>query len=170
MDAGNFTPRRAPRQDGAVRLVVFVALALAMTACSSSTRSVPRSALALHALQARDLPPTAEDREVLQFARAQVGRRYCWGGTGPGCFDCSGLVQRAWSTVGVRLPRTSGAMGQALRDVSVDEIRPGDILWYPGHVALYAGEGRAIEALDSRDGVVERPARDPYRVLRPPGG
>jgi peptidoglycan DL-endopeptidase CwlO len=153
-----------------VRLAVLVALFAVLAACSSSTRTVPRSALALHARSGSELPPTTEGREVLAFARAQVGHRYCWGGTGPGCFDCSGLVQRAWSTVGVRLPRTSGAMGQALPDVAVDDIRPGDILWYPGHVALYAGDGRAIEALDSRDGVVERTAKDPWRVLRPPGG
>ena len=69
----------------------------------------------------------------------------------------------------MRLPRTSGAMGETLHDVPVDDIRPGDILWYPGHVALYAGDGRAIEALDSHDGVVERVAQDPWRVLRPPG-
>jgi cell wall-associated NlpC family hydrolase len=152
-----------------VRLAAVVALATALVACSSSTRTVPPSALALHALQQSEASPSPEAREVIEFARAQVGRRYCWGGTGPACFDCSGLVQRAWSTVGVRLPRTSDAMGEALRDVSVDDIRAGDILWYPGHVALYAGDGRAIEALDSHDGVVERVAKDPWRVLRPPG-
>ncbi|HEX8792052.1 MAG TPA: C40 family peptidase [Polyangiaceae bacterium] len=153
-----------------MRLAVLVALAAVLAACSSSTRTVPRSAIGLHARYGHELSATPEGQEVLAFARAQVGRRYCWGGTGPSCFDCSGLVQRAWSTVGVRLPRTSGAMGEALPDVLVDDIRPGDILWYPGHVALYAGEGRAIEALDSHDGVVERVAKDPYRVLRPPGG
>jgi len=156
-------------QDRAVRLAALVALVSALVACSSSTRTVPRSALALHARSGHELAPSAEAREVVEFARAQVGHRYCWGGTGPSCFDCSGLVQRAWSTVGVRLPRTSGAMGEALHDVSVDDIRAGDILWYPGHVALYAGDGRAIEALDSHDGVVERVAKDPWRVLRPPG-
>lgn len=155
-------------QDLPVRPVAFVALISLLAACSSSTRTVPRSALAMHAHSGREGPPTPEAREVLEFAQAQVGRRYCWGGTGPACFDCSGLVQRAWNTVGVRLPRTSGAMGEALPDVSVDDIRPGDILWYPGHVALYAGDGLAIEALDSHDGVVERTAKDPWRVLRPP--
>jgi cell wall-associated NlpC family hydrolase len=153
-----------------VRLAILVAPVLVLVACSSTTRTVPRTALALHARSGRELPPTPEAREVLEFARAQVGRRYCWGGSGPACFDCSGLVQRAWSTVGVRLPRTSGAMGDALPGIPVDDIRPGDILWYPGHVALYAGDGRAIEALDSHDGVVERVAKDPYRVLRPPCG
>jgi cell wall-associated NlpC family hydrolase len=154
-------------QDRAVRLGALVALTWALVACSSSTRTVPRSALALHARSGHEVAPSPEARDVVEFARAQVGRRYCWGGTGPACFDCSGLVQRAWSSVGVRLPRTSDAMGEALRDVPVDDIRAGDILWYPGHVALYAGDGRAIEALDSHDGVVERVAKDPWRVLRP---
>lgn len=104
---------------------------------------------------------------MLAFAAAQLGRRYCWGGTGPSCFDCSGLVQRAWRSAGVTLPRTSGGMGAALGEVPLQDIRPGDVLWWPGHVALYAGRGREIEALDSQHGVVERPAASPYRALRP---
>jgi cell wall-associated NlpC family hydrolase len=60
-------------------------------------------------------------------------------------------------------------MGAALADVPLDEVRAGDILWWPGHVGLYAGQGWSIEALDSRHGIVRRPARNPYRALRPPG-
>jgi cell wall-associated NlpC family hydrolase len=78
---------------------------------------------------------------VVAFAAAQVGRRYCWGGEGPDCFDCSGLVQTAWAKVGVRVPRTSSAMGEALEDVPLEQVRAGDILWWPGHVAIYAGSG-----------------------------
>jgi peptidoglycan DL-endopeptidase CwlO len=141
---------------------------LASTACSATTsRTLPRSALVERARSGREPPPTAAGREVVSFAAAQVGHRYCWGGRGPGCFDCSGLVQRAWETVGVRLPRTSTAMGTSLRDVSVDDVRAGDVLWWPGHVAIYAGDGWEIEALDTRSGVVRRPAADPLRALRP---
>jgi cell wall-associated NlpC family hydrolase len=86
---------------------------------------------------------------------------------GPGCFDCSGLVSRAWGTVGVRLPRTSEAMATTLAEVPLDEVRAGDILWWPGHVGIYAGYGWAIEALDSGHGVVRRAAANPYRALRP---
>jgi cell wall-associated NlpC family hydrolase len=106
---------------------------------------------------------------VVAFAAAQVGHRYCWGGTGPDCFDCSGLVLRAWGSVGVPLPRTSTAMGEALADVPLEDVRAGDILWWPGHVGIYAGGGWSIEALDSRHGVVWRPANNPRRVLRPAG-
>jgi cell wall-associated NlpC family hydrolase len=58
-------------------------------------------------------------------------------------------------------------MRKALRDVPLGEVRPGDILWWPGHVAIYAGGGTEIEALDSRHGVLARRAADPYRALRP---
>ena len=148
--------------------ILASALAVALTGCASGAeRRLPESALLLRARHGEDVPPGPEARLVLAFAGAQVGKRYCWGGTGPACFDCSGLVQRAWATAGVRLPRTSGAMASALDDVPLDDVRPGDVLWWPGHVALYAGDGWAIEALDARDGVVRRPAANPYRALRP---
>lgn len=108
-----------------------------------------------------------EAQAVLGWARAQVGKPYCWGGTGPSCWDCSGFVKQAWSVAGVSLPRTSSAMGSSLPQVPLDRAQPGDILWWPGHVALYAGNGREVEALDARAGVVERDAVRPERVLRP---
>jgi peptidoglycan DL-endopeptidase CwlO len=129
---------------------------------------LPPSALLERAREGRELPTDAPGRYVVEFAEAQLGRRYCWGGTGPDCFDCSGLVQRAWGMAGVRLPRTSGAMGAELAGVPLDEVRAGDILWWPGHVGIYEGDGWSIEALDSKHGVVRRPAANPYRVLRVP--
>jgi cell wall-associated NlpC family hydrolase len=133
--------------------------------CGGTTsRSLPRSALLA---RARDPEPTMRGRRALAFAAAQIGRPYCWGGSGPSCFDCSGLVQSAWRTAGIALPRTSGDMGKGLSGVELNDIRPGDVLWWPGHVAIYAGRGLEIEALDGRRGIVERPATSPYRALRP---
>ena len=108
---------------------------------------------------------------VMEFAWAQVGKRYCWGGTGPSCFDCSGLVQRAWATVGVRLPRTADAIASELPEVPLEaaQLRAGDILWWPGHVGLYAGDGWVVEALDRRHGVIRRrisAQRPPHRAFR----
>jgi cell wall-associated NlpC family hydrolase len=148
-------------------LALLSLASLATTACGTPSRTLPRSALVDRARDFRDPPPSPRGRQALSFAAAQIGRRYCWGGTGPSCFDCSGLVQTAWRTAGISLPRTSTAMGSALSDVPLDEVRPGDVLWWPGHVAIYAGNGLEIEALDSRHGVVERPAATPYRALRP---
>jgi cell wall-associated NlpC family hydrolase len=113
-----------------------------------------------------DPPATARDWEAVAFASRQVGKPYCWGGVGPRCFDCSGLVEEAWARAGVRLPHSSEAIADALTEVPLGEARAGDILWWPGHVAIYAGHGWSIEALDRRDGVVARAVRDPRRAFR----
>jgi cell wall-associated NlpC family hydrolase len=96
-----------------------------------------------------------------------VGKKYCWGGVGPECFDCSGLVQQAWLSAGVPLPRTADAMAFAAPEVRLDELETGDVLWWPGHVGIYAGQGWVIDAYDKRHGVVRRPAKSPRRAFRP---
>jgi cell wall-associated NlpC family hydrolase len=111
---------------------------------------------------------TERGLEVVGFAAAQLGRPYCWGGTGPRCYDCSGLVQAAWRRAGVRIPRTADAIAATLIEVPFDDVRAGDVLWWPGHVGIYAGNGWVIDALDSRHGIVARAAHDPYRAFRPP--
>lgn len=159
--------RRAPF---AAAVFLAAVASLACVACAgSASRSLPRTALVERAREGREPAAGAREQAVVAFASAQLGRRYCWGGTGPGCFDCSGLVGQAWASVGVRLPRTSEAMGAELDEVALDEVRAGDILWWPGHVGIYAGQGWSIEALDSRHGVVRRLASNPYRALRPHG-
>ncbi|HEY8038684.1 MAG TPA: NlpC/P60 family protein [Polyangiaceae bacterium] len=144
----------------------LIALALATAGCAGP-RALPAGALAARARAGGEPPAGPRARAVVAFAASQVGKRYCWGGTGPECFDCSGLVQQAWRSAGVRLPRTSGAIASELSEVPLDEVRPGDILWWPGHVGIYAGNGWTVEALDARHGVVRRPATDPHRAYRP---
>ena len=170
----NFTFSQRVRDDPPVRspllVLVLVLASLAAAGCSvAPSRTLPRSALVERARERSEPPPGVRAEQVVAFAAAQIGHRYCWGGRGPDCFDCSGLVLRAWGSVGVPLPRTATAMGEALADVPLDDIRAGDILWWPGHVGIYAGDGWSIEALDSRHGVVRRPATNPYRALRPAG-
>jgi cell wall-associated NlpC family hydrolase len=139
-----------------------------LTGCGAApARTLPPAALVERAWTAREPMPTPRSWAVVQFAYARVGLPYCWGGTGPGCFDCSGFVQQAWRSVGVYLPRTAGEIAAALPEVPLNQIRAGDILWWPGHVGIYAGSGWVVDALDHRHGVVRRPARDPYRAFRP---
>jgi cell wall-associated NlpC family hydrolase len=76
---------------------------------------------------------------------------------------------KAWMQAGVRLPRTADDVARALPEVPLTAVRPGDILWWPGHVGLYAGNGWAIEALNAKSGVVMRRAMTPRRVFRPLG-
>jgi cell wall-associated NlpC family hydrolase len=152
-----------------MRLILATAAACVMLAGCSQGRSLPPSSLVARAWAGGEPPPTAQSWAVVQFAWARIGTRYCWGGTGPSCFDCSGLVQQAWRSVGVHVPRTTEEIASELPEVPLDAIRAGDILWWPGHVGIYAGSGWVVDALDHRHGVVRRPATTPYRAFRPFG-
>lgn len=152
-------------------VLTIVTSGAALGCGSSFTRTLPLGALALRARAGGDPQSTPRALAVVAFASAQVGKPYCWGGTGPRCFDCSGLATVAWLRAGgARLPRTTDAIAAALPEVSLDDVRTGDILWWPGHVGLYAGDGWMVDAYDSRHGVVRRPARDPYKAFRPADG
>lgn len=85
---------------------------------------------------------------AVAYAKAQLGKPYLWGGTGPYAFDCSGLVMRAWQTGGVTLPRTTYEQANAGRRISRDQLAPGDLVFSDGfgHVQLYIGGGDVIEA------------------------
>lgn len=93
---------------------------------------------------------------VLAYARAQVGKRYVLGSAGPSTFDCSGLTMRAYARAGYRLPHSSGAQAARAYRVSRGAARPGDLVVGPGHVGIYMGGGKMIDAGNRRVGVVYR--------------
>ncbi|MFI6338627.1 NlpC/P60 family protein [Streptomyces sp. NPDC050535] len=87
--------------------------------------------------------------KAIAFARAQVGKPYVWGATGPGSYDCSGLTQAAWKAAGVTLPRVTYEQVNAGTTVSVSDAQPGDLVFFYGdisHVGLYIGNGMMIHA------------------------
>ena len=91
---------------------------------------------------------------VVAYARAQVGKPYCYGGSGPGCFDCSGLTMRAWQQAGVSLPHSSSAQYNVGRRISASELQPGDLIFYYSpisHVSVYIGNGQRISATHTGD-------------------
>jgi peptidoglycan DL-endopeptidase CwlO len=94
---------------------------------------------------------TQADKAVA-FAYSALGTPYVWGGTGPsgpdGGYDCSGLVQAAWASAGVSIPRTTYEQWAALPHIASTAIEPGDLLYYDGegHVAMYVGNGEIIDA------------------------
>jgi cell wall-associated NlpC family hydrolase len=93
---------------------------------------------------------------VIAFARAQVGKRYSSGASGPNRYDCSGLTMRAYQRAGLRLPHSSGAQAARARTVSRARAVPGDLVVGPGHVGVYMGGGMMVDAGNSRTGVVYR--------------
>ncbi len=85
------------------------------------------------------------------FAQQQLGKPYCYAGTGPGCFDCSGLTMAAWGAAGVGLPHNSEAQAGMLPHEPIGSMIPGDIAYMPGHVGIYAGGGAVIHAPHTGD-------------------
>jgi cell wall-associated NlpC family hydrolase len=84
---------------------------------------------------------------AIAWARAQIGKPYRWGATGPDAYDCSGLVQQAYAHAGINLPRTTAQMIFVGKRVSKADLVPGDLVFPdPGHVQIYTGGGNVIES------------------------
>lgn len=96
-------------------------------------------------------------QKIVDEAMKYYGWEYTWGGSNPEeGFDCSGLVQWCYAAAGIELPRTSREQFDWCEEISVDDIVPGDLLFYQnessggeiGHVAIYIGDGKVYEAGD----------------------
>lgn len=116
-------------------------------------------------------------RTAVEFARAQLGKPYVWGGRGPDSFDCSGLTQGAWRAAGVQIPWVTttqwnpdhpdyrGGTAERVQEGSLDVsvLQPGDLLFFhtnpgaasPSHVGIYAGGGMMVHAANSRKPIEE---------------
>ena len=82
---------------------------------------------------------------IVQAAYSQLGVPYVWGGSTPGVgLDCSGLTQYCYGKAGIYIPHNSEDQAASGRKVPVSEAVPGDILWRPGHVAIYIGDNKYI--------------------------
>lgn len=86
---------------------------------------------------------------AVDAAYSVIGAPYVWGSAGPSTFDCSGLTSWAWAQAGVSIPHSSAAQYSALPHVPLDQVEPGDLIFYYSpisHVALYVGGGAIIHA------------------------
>ena len=103
-------------------------------------------------------------KSVVDYAKRFIGNPYVYGGTSlTRGTDCSGFVKGVYAHFGVSLPRTSYAMRKVGYAVSYSEIQPGDIVCYSGHVGIYAGDGKIINAIDESRGIGLSNAR--YRSI-----
>lgn len=99
--------------------------------------------------------------EVLQYAKKFLGNPYVWGGTSltNGC-DCSGFAQQIFANFGYTLPRTSRQQAKAGTRITVQEAKPGDLLFYQResgfiyHVMIYLGDGKVIHAGSEATGIL----------------
>ncbi|MGQ4597917.1 NlpC/P60 family protein [Nocardia sp. R6R-6] len=105
--------------------------------------------------------PSTPGNVALDAAKTKVGAQYSWGAAGPRTFDCSGLVQWAFRQAGVELPRTSFEQSHVGAPVAYQEMQPGDIVITNGggHVGIYAGDNKLLNAVQSGQPVSYTPLR-----------
>jgi cell wall-associated NlpC family hydrolase len=103
---------------------------------------------------------SSRDVAAVSAIRGYLGTPYVWGGESPKGFDCSGLLQYVWGQQGVQIPRTSQEQWQHGQGVNSSQLRPGDAVFFvgsdgtksaPGHVGMYIGNGKYVEAPHTGD-------------------
>ena len=98
--------------------------------------------------------PSSNADKLIAYAKKYIGTPYKWGGSSPLGFDCSGLVQYVFKSVGIDLPRVSYQQAVYGKRISLDKLRPGDLVAWDNsprnagadHIAIYIGNGQIIAA------------------------
>ncbi len=150
-----------------IRVLSLAITVLALAACSSSP---PAPVTVEHQPVGERVSPPARmtaGQRAARIALDQVGVPYQYGGTTPGGFDCSGLVQYSYRQAGISVPRTTGALWSAANPVGRSELRAGDLLFFSiegkmSHVGLYLGEQRFVHAPQSGRKVSVAALESPY--------
>lgn len=103
---------------------------------------------------------------VVSYAMQFVGNPYVWAGNSlTNGVDCSGFVHEVYEHFGISTPRYSQAFKSVGQAVSFDNIQPGDVVVYPGHVAIYAGGGVIVEAQSTKAGITANRSVQCHTIL-----
>jgi cell wall-associated NlpC family hydrolase len=128
------------------------ALLSRLTATARAAYDAQANAVAARQLALRNSytgPASGQASAAVQFAYAQLGKPYYYGGAGPSSYDCSGLTMRAWQAAGVSLPHNAAAQQSEIPAVSLGALEPGDLVFFGNpayHVGIYIGGGKFIQA------------------------
>jgi cell wall-associated NlpC family hydrolase len=136
------------KQQEAAAAKKAAAFAAKQTASSSSSSS-SSSSTSTSTSSGSSSAYATKAAKAIAFARAQLGKPYVYGATGPNSYDCSGLTQAAWGSAGVSIPRTTSTQINTGTRVSASELQPGDLVFFyssVSHVGLYIGGGMMIHA------------------------
>lgn len=108
---------------------------------------------------------SAFGRSVADYGLQFVGNPYVYGGTSlTAGADCSGFTQSVYRHFGVNIPRTSAQQAGFGREVAYEDMEPGDLVCYSGHVAMYIGNGQIVHASSRKEGI--KVSSDPaYRTI-----
>lgn len=109
-----------------------------------------------------DSATNSKINNLLNLAEKQLGKDYVWGANGPDSFDCSGLTRYVYKEAfGITIPRVSYDQAKFGKEVSKDELIPGDLVFFDtmnkgrvSHVGIYIGDDKFIHAANSKKGVI----------------
>ncbi|WP_424534746.1 C40 family peptidase [Sphaerisporangium viridialbum] len=121
------------------------AVAMQATAADAATVTTAQSSSKLSKVAKQRI----KAHTAVSVAKKQVGDPYRWGASGPGAFDCSGLVMYAWRKAGVKLPRIAASQFRSVKKkISWKNLKPGDLMFFSGlgHVGMYVGHGKMIHS------------------------
>jgi len=112
----------------------------------STTRAAASATTASADVSSAAVPQSVNGNAVLEIAARYVGTPYLSGDTTPAGFDCSGFTSYVYAQLGITLPRTSSGQKAAGTIVSRADAQPGDLIWSPGHISIYAGGNMQIDS------------------------
>jgi peptidoglycan DL-endopeptidase CwlO len=143
--------KAARERAAAARSAARAKLAADSTSTSASASASTSASATPTATTTAATTSSGKAGQLIAFLKSQLGKPYVYGATGPGSYDCSGLTQAAFASIGVDIPRTSQEQSTAGTPVSVSDLQAGDLIFWGGegsayHVGVFIGNGQYLDA------------------------